>query len=184
MRKIIIITGDLAAGKSTLAASLSEQLRIPYLTKDSLKEIACDIIGYSSREENRSLSIVATNDMIYFFKQCALVGNDLILEANFRHNELLELESLADKYDYQVVLIVLTGDIPLLYQRFIDRLATRHIAHRSMNLEQSLDKFSMYINQLRKEDLVFFPHYIDMTNLDEDEVTMNALEIIHNELGD
>ena len=184
MQKIIIITGDLAAGKSTLAASLSEQLRIPYLTKDSLKEIACDIIGYSSREENRSLSIVATNDMIYFFKQCALVGNDLILEANFRHNELLELESLADKYDYQVVLIVLTGDIPLLYQRFIDRLATRHIAHRSMNLEQSLDKFSMYINQLRKEDLVFFPHYIDMTNLDEDEVTMNALEIIHNELGD
>lgn len=184
MRKIIIITGDLAAGKSTLAASLSEQLRIPYLTKDSLKEIACDIIGYSSREENRSLSIVATNDMIYFFKQCALVGNDLILEANFRHNELLELESLADKYDYQVVLIVLTGDIPLLYQRFIDRLATRHIAHRSMNLEQSLDKFSMYINQLRNEDLVFFPHYIDMTNLDEDEVTMNALEIIHNELGD
>ncbi len=183
MHKIIIITGDLAAGKSTLAASLSEELKIPYLTKDSLKEIACDVIGYSSREENRELSIVATNDMIYFFKQCALVGSDLILEANFRQNELMEIESLVDQYDYQVVLLVLTGDIPLLYQRFIDRLANRHIAHRSMSLEQSLDKFADYINQLRNEDLVFFPHYIDMTDLDEDEVTANALEIIHNELG-
>ena len=96
----------------------------------------------------------------------------------------MELENLVDQYDYQVVLIVLTGDIPLLYQRFLDRLVNRHIAHRSMNLEESLDKFAEYINNLRNEDLVFFPHYIDMTNLDEDEVTQNALEIIHNELGD
>ncbi len=184
MQKLIIITGDLAAGKSTLAASLSEQLKIPFITKDSLKEIACDVIGYSSREDNRLLSITATNDMIYFFKQCANVGTDIILEANFRQNELMELENLVDQYDYQVVLIVLTGDIPLLYQRFLDRLANRHIAHRSMNLEESLDKFAEYINNLRNEDLVFFPHYIDMTNLDEDEVTENALEIIHNELGD
>ena len=30
----------------------------------------------------------------------------------------------------------------------------------------------------------FYPHFIDMTNLDEDEVTFDALEIIHSELGD
>ena len=184
MQRLIIITGDLAAGKSTLAAALSAELRIPYFTKDALKEIACDVIGYSSREENRQLSIAATNDMIYLFKQFASVGNDLILEANFRKNELLELEEIVEEYDYQVVLIVLKGDIPLLYQRFIDRLANRHIAHHSMHLEESLDRFAFYINELRKEDLVFFPHYIDMTELDEDEVTQNALEIIHNELGD
>ena len=184
MKKLIIITGDLAAGKSTLASALSADLKIPYLTKDSLKEIACDVIGYSNREENRLLSITATNDMIYFFKQCAAVDNDLILEANFRHNELLELEEIVCEYDYQVTLIVLTGDIPLLYQRFLDRLTNRHIAHRSNHLEESIDKFANYINVIRDEDLVFYPHYIDMTNLDEDEVTENALEIIHNEFGD
>jgi len=184
MQRLIIITGDLAAGKSTLAAALSAEFKIPYLTKDSLKEIACDVIGYKTREENRLLSMTATDDMIYFFNQCALVGNDLILEANFRKEELLELQALVDEYDYQVVLIVLRGDIPLLYQRFIDRLTNRHIAHRSMNLDESMEKFASYINQLRKEDLVFFPYYINMTDMDEDEVMENALEIIHNELGD
>ena len=39
MQRLIIITGDLAAGKSTLAAALSESLGIPFIIKDTLKEI-------------------------------------------------------------------------------------------------------------------------------------------------
>jgi shikimate kinase len=46
MKNLIVITGDLAAGKSTLAASLSAELKIPFVTKDSLKEIACDAVGF------------------------------------------------------------------------------------------------------------------------------------------
>ena len=183
MRKLIIISGDLAAGKSTLAASLSAELNIPYLTKDSLKEIACDAIGYSTREENRQLSISAVNSMIYFFKQSALVGDDLILEANFRHEEIANIKLIADEYSYDVLLLCLYGDINLLYQRFLDRLPGRHIAHRSLNLDVSLDKFAYYIDDIRKEDLIYPPFTIDMSELDEDEVVEQALDIIHQELG-
>ena len=183
MQRLIVITGDLAAGKSTLALSLSKYYQIPFITKDSLKEIACDVIGYSSREENRELSIVATSDMIYFFKQCALVKQDLILEANFRTEELKELEAIADENNYQVVLLVWTGDIPLLYQRFLDRLPGRHITHRSIHLEESYDRFADYINSLRDQDFVFTPNYLDMSNLDEDEVVEEAVQILEDEFG-
>ena len=183
MHRLIIITGDLAAGKSTLAASLSQVLGMPFLTKDALKEIACDIIGYQSRQENRLLSVTATQDMIYFFKQCALVNNDLILEANFRTDELLEIKRIADEYNYQTVLLVLTGDIPLLYQRFLDRMVNRHIAHRSLNLDYSIERFASYINEIRNQDLIYPPYTIDMSDLDEEEVTEKALSIIHQELG-
>ena len=184
MQRLIVITGDLAAGKSTLALALSNHYQIPFITKDALKEVACDIIGYSSREENRELSIVATGDMIYFFKQCALVHQDLILEANFRTDELNELKNIAEQYNYQVVLLLLTGDIPLLYQRFLDRLPTRHIAHRSIHLEESFEKFEQYINSLREQDFVFTPNYLDMSNLDEDEVVEEAIQIIQDEFGE
>ena len=184
MRKLIIITGDLAAGKSTLASALSERLSIPFITKDSLKEIACDIIGYQTREENRLLSKCATCDMVYFFKQSALVGADLILEANFRAEELREIKELVDEYDYRVALIMMTGDIPLLYQRFLDRLPSRHIAHRSLNLDYSLERFTDYINEIRNQDLVFPSHHLDMSDLDEDEVTEKALDIIYDEFGE
>ena len=183
MRKLILITGDLASGKSTLASSLSEILSIPYFTKDSLKEIACDAIGYTSREENRKLSIAAVESMIYIFEQCAKVGQDLILEANFRSEEVLRIKELCDEYSYSVALIALTGDINLLYQRFLDRLPARHRAHRSLNLDYSLERFTSYIEELRNEDMVFPINYIDMSELDEDEVTDRALDIISNQLG-
>ena len=183
MKNLIIITGDLAAGKSTLAASLSAELNIPYLTKDSLKEIACDAIDYETREENLKLSASAVNSMIYFFNQSALVGNDIILEANFRNDEIIKIKEIADKYDYHVLLLKLIGDINLLYQRFLDRMATRHRAHKSANLDLSLDRFASYITMIRNEDMVYPAHEIDMTDLDEDEVVDAALNIVYEELG-
>lgn len=183
MRNLIIITGDLASGKSTLANSLSDALSIPCLIKDHLKEIACDAIGYSNREENRNLSVSAVNSMIYFFKQIAKTNGNLILEANFRHEEIAAIKEIVDEYDYQVLLIRLKGDINLLYQRFLDRLATRHIAHKSLKLDDSIDKFASYIDEIRKEDMIYPSFDIDMSELDEDEVVEKALELIHEELG-
>ena len=183
MNNLILITGDLASGKSTLAASLSESLNITYLTKDSLKEIACDAIGYTSREENRKLSISAVNSMIYVFEQSAKVGQDIILEANFRSDELAKIKEMCNEYSYNVVLIALTGDINLLYQRFLDRLPTRHRAHTSLNLDYSLERFASYIEQIRNQDMLFPVNYIDMSELDEDDVTDKALDIISNQLG-
>ena len=183
MKTLIIISGDLASGKSTLATSLSDALGITYVTKDSLKEIACDAIDYSSREENRKLSIAAVDSMIYFFNQMALVGNSIILEANFRHEEIARIKEIADEYDYQVLLICLKGDLNLLYQRFLDRLTNRHRAHRSLNLDYSLERFASYINEIRKEDLIYPAFTIDMSDLDEEEVVNEALNIVHTELG-
>ena len=183
MRNLIIITGDLAAGKSTLANSLSMELGIPCLIKDSLKEIACDAIGYETREENRELSISAVNSMIYVFNQAAKVGEDIILEANFRNDEIKEIQEIAEDNDYQVLLISLVGDINLLYQRFLDRLPSRHIAHKSLHLDYSLESFADYIEELREQDVIFPSHTIDMTNLDEDEVVDVALDLVHSELG-
>lgn len=182
MRNLIIISGDLAAGKSTLANSLSMELNIPYITKDNLKEIACDVIGYSNREENRNLSITATESMIYFFKQIAMVGGDLIIEANFRNDEMQKIVKITEEKGYNVVLIVLFGDVNLLYQRFLDRLPDRHIAHKSLHLDKSFDDFANYVAMIRNEDLIYEPHYIDMTELDEEDVTEKALEILREEL--
>lgn len=183
MHKLILITGDLASGKSTLAASLSESLQIPFLTKDSLKEIACDAIDFTNREENRRLSVSAMNSMIYVFEQSAKVGQDMILEANFRSEEVLRIKQICDEYSYSVVLLALTGDINLLYQRFLDRLPTRHKAHTSLNLNYSLERFASYIEEIRNEDMIYPVNYIDMSELDEDDVTELALDIISNQLG-
>lgn len=183
MQKLIIITGDLAAGKSTLAATLSQELQITFITKDRLKEIACDIFGFHNRIENRLLSESAVCSMIYYIAQAAKVGQDLIVEANFRSIELMQIKAIVEQNFYQVVLILLTGDVRLLYQRYLDRLPFRHIAHQIMAIENSFEGFAAYIEEIRQENLIFIPHEIDMSELDEDEVVNKALDIVYRELG-
>lgn len=183
MNNLIIITGDLASGKSTLAATLSGELNILHVTKDSLKEIACDAIGYNTREENRRLSIAAMNSMIYLFRHAAFMNLDMILEANFRSDELARIKEICEEFSYNVCVISLTGDVNLLYQRFLDRLTTRHEAHRSLNLDYSKERFEAYLWEIRNQEPVFPVDTIDMTDLDEEEVVNKALDIIENRLG-
>ena len=85
--------------------------------------------------------------------------------------------------NYQVLILSLIGDVNLLYQRFLDRLSTRHIAHKSLHLDYSLESFISYIEMLRNQDTIFPNHQIDMSDLDEDEVVDTALNIVHSELG-
>ena len=178
MNKLIIITGDLASGKSTLASSLSSKLHIPSLTKDKMKEILADDIGFVDRSQNVRLSHGAIDQMLYVFEQCAKVGGDMILEANFHEMEMALLSSLCHKYNYQSCLIVLYADKHLLYERFMARVPKRHKAHLSLGLTESFEKFEQYIDESRKDDLVFPANRIDITNLSIDEVHQEAINIL------
>lgn len=179
MKRIIVITGDLASGKSSLADSLSAYLHVPCFKKDTIKERYCDIYGYKTREENRALSVMATNYMIEAFNNFAKQGQEIILEANFRNEELLRIKDIAEQYHYDVALLILRGDIDILYQRFLARLPNRHRAHMSLHLDESIGKFKEYIMSLREEDTVFIPHIIDTTHKDEKEVLNIAISYIN-----
>ena len=47
----ILVTGIPAAGKSTMAEAVSERLKLPVISKDTVKELLFDNVGFHSREE-------------------------------------------------------------------------------------------------------------------------------------
>lgn len=57
----ILVAGLPDSGKSTIAGFLSEQLRIPALSKDRIKELMYDTVGFRSREEKVRLGIASMN---------------------------------------------------------------------------------------------------------------------------
>lgn len=178
MKKLIIIAGDLAAGKSTLADHLSCELGILAIKKDEVKESLCDVFGFKDREENKKLSVAAVKDMFNTYKQIALYGGDLILEANFHADEMKELARLSKEYGYNVTLLYLTSPYKVLFERFKARIPTRHKAHLSMGLDQDFGKFCAYIDTLRYDEYVFEKNVINTANLDEKAVVKTALEIL------
>ena len=179
MKKVVLITGDLAAGKSTLADNLSKTLNFTCIKKDCVKEIICDSVGFSTREENKRISVAAVNSMIHFLEQTLKVGGEIILEANFRLQEINRIQDIVKQYSGSLFIIYLTGEPKVLYERFLVRVPNRHRAHLSIGLDKDYGKFIDYINELRKQLERIDCLKIDSTSLLVEDVLNKALSYIN-----
>lgn len=162
MKKLLLIMGDLAAGKSTFAQILSERYNTNQFNKDGIKEVLGDTIGFSNREENKRLSNATMELMFYLFSEFGKQNKDLILEANFHTPELERLHALALKNQYDVLTLVLRGKEELLHQRFLNRMQNenRHPVHLSTTLHEFAD-FKDYAEYSRAEQIVGDTLYIN-----------------------
>lgn len=145
MRKIILIGGDLASGKSTFSVFLAQKYHLTLLNKDRLKEIAGDVIHVNNREENKKLSVLSFEYIKYFIETSTC---DLIVESNFKEYEMEELKKYLENNN--IMSIRFTGDDDLLHNRFLKRLeGPRHYVHRSQDLSKKED-FLNVLNELRQ----------------------------------
>ena len=79
----ILVAGMPASGKSTIAVRISESLGIPMLSKDSIKEVLFDDLGFHSRAEKVQLGTAAMHILYYAAAQMMKAGKPFILENNF-----------------------------------------------------------------------------------------------------
>ncbi len=154
MKRLLLVTGDLAAGKSTFAEFLSKRYAAIAFHKDTIKEILGDTVGFSDREENLKLSYATMELMMFLFQEFAGQGKDLILESNFHTGELERLHNIAEGHGYKVLTIVLRGDIAILHRRYLHRIynENRHPVHLSTTFDVFED-FKSYIEHSRQEEV-------------------------------
>lgn len=126
----ILVTGIPAAGKSTMAEALAEHLKLPAISKDTIKEFLYDNVGFQSREEKVNLGIASMEIMYYVAEQLMKARQPFILENNFESSEC-GIKTLLAKYQYPALTITLTGDYKVIYQRFLERDLSpeRHRGH-------------------------------------------------------
>ena len=146
MKKLILIGGVLAGGKSTFSHMVAERFGISVVNKDRLKEILGDNIPTADREENKKLSVIAFELMLYLIDG---EGNTLILESNFKDYELKTLSEKCSKIGCEVLSIIFDGDDAILHSRFNKRLSeNRHPVHKSQDFTE-LAVFTETLNELR-----------------------------------
>lgn len=128
---VVLVTGIPAAGKSVLAEKLSEDLGIPWFSKDSIKEELYDTIGFMSRDEKVKLGTAATSILYYLAEQMMQCRRPFILENNFEVSSRQGLAALLSRYGYRALTLRLTGDYARIYQRFVQRETSggRHPGH-------------------------------------------------------
>lgn len=114
-----------------MAEAISERLKLPVISKDSLKELLFDTVGFHSRAEKVNLGIASMEIMYYVAGQLMKAGQPFILENNFEYSSEHGIKILLEKYRYSVLTITLTGDYKVIYQRFLARESSpdRHRGH-------------------------------------------------------
>lgn len=129
-RKIIIVEGYLASGKSTFALQLSKVIHVPYLIKDTFKIALCESVSVADRHESSRFSAVTFDAMMYVTERMLEAGYPIIIEGNFvpagvkKTDEAMRIKQLIDQYGYKSLTFQFMGDTQVLHQRFIEREKT------------------------------------------------------------
>jgi predicted kinase len=129
---IIIVTGRPAAGKSTLAKWLSQELKLPLVSKDNIREELFERLGWKDREWAQLLG-KASVDMMFYFAQAELeVGHSIIMDNSFYPSvSNPRFQALKEQYHAESIQIVCDSDRETLFQRFKLRAdsGSRHPGH-------------------------------------------------------
>ncbi|MBI3957302.1 MAG: AAA family ATPase [Chloroflexi bacterium] len=130
---VLIITGAPAAGKTTLGRRLAQELSLPLVSKDDIKETLFDTLGWSDDESRaRELGIASWNLLYQHVEHLAAAGVSLIAESNFEAR-FADARWLAihQRYPVHLVQLLCWADDAVVTKRYLSRIAdgTRHSGH-------------------------------------------------------
>ena len=138
---LIIVTGRPAAGKSTLANWLGGKLALPVVSKDGVKEILFDQLGWRDRERSKELGRASVELMFHFAEKLLETRHSLILD-NVFHSDLASprFMKLIQKYNVNPLQIICNAPDDVLFERFRQRAVSgaRHAGHVDL---QCLDEY-------------------------------------------
>jgi predicted kinase len=128
--RIVVVAGPPAAGKSTLGLALSEQLGVPLIAKDGIKERLYAAFGSGDREWSRWLGR-ATYPLIYHFLEAHLrVGCSVVVEGTFGPETANgEFAALHARWPFDALQLFLWAPDGILMQRAEMRAPDRHPGH-------------------------------------------------------
>ena len=132
MAWLIIVTGQPASGKSTLAAWLGQQLALPVIGKDGIKEILFAEMGWQDRDWSKQLGRASVEILYHLAHTLLGAGTSLILDNAF-HPELAspQLQTLIQKHQARAIQIICQAPSEVLFHRFRQRAESgqRHEGH-------------------------------------------------------
>ena len=129
---LIIIHGLPCTGKTSLARYLSAQLAIPSFSKDCIKEIIFDNLGWSDRIWSKKVSLAGNRILLHIAEKLLATGKSLIIDSNFNAEaDTPRITELVTRFAAQSVQCHCKADPHVITARFLQRVetASRHPGH-------------------------------------------------------
>ena len=165
---VVILQGPSGCGKTTLGMRLSKDIGVPYIGKDTVKEMLFDTIGHpANREENYAYGRVAIGAIFNIISECVVIGKPVIVDCAFYAKEAaagLERYSIDEQ---QLLQLFLVAPPEVLMERFNTRLESgeRHEGHGD-SIKDDAGVFAEYIRKYEPFDIQN-TIYVDTVDFDD-----------------
>ncbi len=136
---IIVVSGPPASGKTTLATSIADELRLPLIAKDAIKERLYDALGPGDREWSRWLGRATYPLIFQFLAEQLRAGRPAVVEATFgpaRAND--EFAALHRQWPLDVLQLYCTAAPEVLLARYAERAPRRHPGHLDSSIQDEV----------------------------------------------
>lgn len=133
--RLIIVTGPVASGKTTLSQRLAGDLHLAMLNRDRFKEIIFDTIGWSDRSWSQKVGAASYALLYYALEALMQTHQSLLVESNFQaHYDSPTLAALCRQYGYRPLQLCCTAEPGALRERYIQRVQSgdRHPGHADL----------------------------------------------------
>jgi predicted kinase len=131
-QKVILISGKPGTGKTTIGRQIAEQLSIPFIGRDDVKELLFDELGTGDRAWSTKMGKTSFTLMYYVVEKLLAAGSSLVVETVFdKQYADPQWEKLLKKYSFKLCQIFCTTSDELRKERFIARneSGNRHPGH-------------------------------------------------------
>jgi predicted kinase len=173
-KKLIVVAGHLAAGKTTFALKLSEELHVPCFCKDLIKSTLGAHIPVNTRDDGNRLSAATFDAIAYIMERLMKASLPIIIEANFvmgkNHGGIKEgdvIRVLTEAYHYHTLTFLFTGKPRALYDRFITRESKTERGANRITGDFSLEEFERIAFALGCFDIGGKIEEIDTTEIEK-----------------
>jgi len=172
---LVVVSGPSCSGKSTLAKKISEKFQLSLITKDSIKELIFDNLGWSDREWSKKVGGTSNKLLVYFLDSMLISKKSIIIESNFKREfDTRPILDKLSKFGYFPLQIMCQCDGQVLFDRFKKRSEStkRHPGH---NDSKNYDEFKETLLKGKLEPLEIGGEVITFDTTDFDNLDFNNI---------
>lgn len=178
---LVVVTGKPCTGKTAIAKTLSEEYLLPLFSKDGVKEILFDTMGFDDRDLSKRYGAAAYALLDYIIEGNLHRGRSLMVESNFNPDyDNGKFQNWQVKYGATVLQIICETDGKVLFNRFADRARSqeRHPGHNDL---ESLEEWEPFLTSgsLMPLDIEGEVIRVDTTSFDDLDLTLARAALSH-----